>query len=48
MDEVGIWDRQLSATEVSQLAAGASIIPEPSATLMMLFGIAALADRRRR
>ncbi len=47
MDEVAIWDRPLSPTEVSQLAAGASI-PEPSGSLMLMFGIATLAVRRRR
>ena len=47
MDDVAIWDRPLSPAEVQQLAAGASI-PEPSGSVMLLFGLTALAVRRKR
>ena len=46
-DELAIWDRALSATEVSQQFAAASV-PEPSAVAVLAVGSAGLLARRRR
>jgi hypothetical protein len=46
IDEVGIWDRTLSASEVSDLwngGAGEAIVPEPSSMAMIAGGLIALA-----
>ncbi|MEN8680369.1 MAG: PEP-CTERM sorting domain-containing protein, partial [Akkermansiaceae bacterium] len=51
IDDVSFWDQDLSASQISALAGGASAtsvaIPEPSSALLTLGGLL-LAIRRRR
>ena len=46
LDEVGIWSRPLTPTEIGQLAAGATI-PEPTTLCLAAVGLLELRRRRR-
>jgi hypothetical protein len=47
IDEVGIWNRALAASEVQSLAAGA-LVPEPSSIVLLLFALIGLMPGIRR
>lgn len=52
LDEVGVWNRALTAQEISELytlnLSGFSVVPEPSRALVALIGLAACCLSRRR
>lgn len=52
LDEVGVWNRALTAEEVSELysmnMSGVSLVPEPSRALLGVIALTSLAFRRRR
>ena len=47
MDEVALFNRSLSAAEVSQIYASRTAVPEPSSVAMLVIAGAAIAARRR-
>lgn len=52
LDEVGVWNRALTATEVTELyernQSGISLVPEPSRVMLLLSGLGLVCMRRRR
>jgi hypothetical protein len=47
IDEFAVWSRALSPAEISQLAAGATVIPEPSSYALLLLAIGIFARKHR-
>ena len=47
LDNTRIWSRALSASEISALADGATVVPEPTSQFLVVFGCLAMAALQR-